>query len=646
MKAGRVIYHETQDQFYTDILTNRYIDKMVAGAESYNIKPGLSEKTSWMNNGPKIRDLLMLSEVKDTYVTFEFNVPYNMKRIDCMVYGKDINGKGNVVHIELKQWANDSVKPSKSAGNFDVEDDNYEVVAFTGGRNRIVSHPSQQVKGYNDYLINFIEVFSKEDIGLQGLAYCYNYRKNSIPNALYDDRYETLLKEHKTYSGDEVTDLAKDIYKALGGGDGLKIFNRVMHSPIRPSRKLLDSAANMVHEGNANAFSLLADQIVAKNIIFDKIRKLNERKKKSVILVKGGPGTGKTVIALHILAMLASKGKYDIHYATKSKSLLEGVKYNLPRGSKAKKLFSNITQFVPSKFEDNQLDVLLVDEAHRITKSANTQFTKAKDRTDMPQVDTLVKCAKVAVFFIDDKQGIRYQEIGSSHMIKECALKFDADIEEVELKTQFRCNGSNNYLDWLEQILYNEKVTASFTPDEFDFKIFDSPQKLYDAILEVDRTEGKTARLCAGFCWPWSKRPDENGQLVKDVRIGDFAMPWETHGEITTPPPGYVKWFEWAYKPEGIKQVGCIYTAQGFEFDYVGVIVGRDLKYSVINNCLITDITETEDPTLNRSRAKFDEYVRNIYRVLMSRGMKGCYVYFCDKNVEEYFRKHLKQSIS
>lgn len=642
MKAGRVIYHETQDQFFTDILTNKYIDKMISGAERYNIKPGLSEKTSWMNNGPKIRDLLMLSKVKDTYVTFEFNVPYNMKRIDCMVYGKDIDGKGNVVHIELKQWANDSVKPAKSAGNFDVEDERYEVEAFTGGRNRLVSHPSQQVKGYNDYLINFIEVFSNEEVGIKGLAYCYNYRKNSTPNALYDDRYETLLREHKLYSGDEVTDLAKDIYHALGKGDGLNVFNRVMQSPIRPSRKLLDSAANMVHEGNAKAFSLLADQIVAKNIIFDKIRKLNERKGKSVILVKGGPGTGKTVIALHILAMLASKGKYDIHYATKSKSLLEGVKYNLPRGSKAKKLFSNITQFIPAKFDNDQLDVLLIDEAHRITKSANNQYTKPEHRTELSQIETLVRCAKVVVFFIDDKQGIRYQEIGSSELVRECAAKFNADIEEVELKTQFRCNGSNNYLDWLEQVLYNEKVTASFTPDEFDFKIFDSPQELYNVIADKDRTEGQTARLCAGFCWPWSKRLDSEGNFVRDVKIGDFAMPWETHGDITNPPIGYVKWYEWAYKPEGIKQIGCIYTAQGFEFDYVGVIVGCDLKYSVMNDCLITDITETEDPTLTRSRANFDEYVRNIYRVLMSRGMKGCYVYFCDKKVEAYFKKHLK----
>ena len=146
-------------------------------------------------------------------------------------------------------------------------------------------------------------------------------------------------------------------------------------------------------------------------------------------------------------------------------------------------------------------------------------------------------------------------------------------------------------------------------------------------------------RSTAGFCWPWSKTLDENGDLVKDVKIGDFAMPWETHDDIKKIPEGYVKWYEWAYKPEGVKQVGCIYTAQGFEFDYIGVIVGKDLKYSKINDCLITDQSATEDKTLKR--AGFDEYVRNIYRVLMSRGMKGCYVYFCDKEVENYFKRTL-----
>jgi DUF2075 family protein len=293
--------------------------------------------------------------------------------------------------------------------------------------------------------------------------------------------------------------------------------------------------------------------------------------------------------------------------------------------------------------EENKLDVLLIDEDNRISKNANLQYDKKEQRTTLSQIETIIRASKITVFFIDDKQAVRSQEIGNSAYIKECAIKFDANFEEIELKSQFRCNGSDNYLDWLEQILYNEDIIkASFTKEEYDFKIFDSPNDLYNAILEKNSKENTTARLTAGFCWPWSKTLDSDGNLQKDVKIGDFAMPWETNDKITRIPNGYVKWYEWAYKPEGIKQVGCIYTAQGFEFDYVGVIIGEDLKLSEDGKKIETDISKTEDPTLMRGKQNFDNYVRNIYRVLMSRGMKGCYVYFCDQRLKKYFEQKLK----
>jgi DUF2075 family protein len=285
----------------------------------------------------------------------------------------------------------------------------------------------------------------------------------------------------------------------------------------------------------------------------------------------------------------------------------------------------------------------MIDEAHRMTNSSNNQYTPAEKRTNMPQVETLIRASKVTVFFIDDKQAIRGVEIGSSSLIREYAKKYNAKIEEVQLKSQFRCNGSDNYLDWLEQLLYNQHATAVFEKEEFDFKIFDTPNDLYRAILEKNSLPQTTARLCAGFCWPWSSDLDKDGNLVKDVHIGDFAMPWETKDTIKKIPNGYVKWYEWAYKPEGIKQVGCIYTAQGFEFDYIGVIVGPDLYYNNYTRNIETNIKESKDPVLKRSGEKVDEYIRNIYRVLMSRGMKGCYVYFCDKPLRHYVEQRLEK---
>ena len=654
MSYNRVIYKAEQADFFTDVLLNQVADKMLETATALNFKPGLSEIASWRNNAPKIKNLLELSGIQNSYVTFEYLVPYNRKRIDCMIYGRDTSNKGTVVHLELKQWSNEGVAPAPSEGNFEIIDDEfsdedviYRVNAATGGGIRTVAHPSQQVRGYNDYLKGFVEVLSERELNLAGAAYCYNYKRNNASNtALYAPQYSRLLSQYRTYAGDEVRELAELLKNVLGNGDGLNVFNKMMASPVRPSKKLLDSAASLVHDGNAEAFSLIEDQIVARNIILDKIRNLHKLQRKSVILVKGGPGTGKTVIALHLLAIIAGmKGAgLNVHYATKSKPLLEGVKFQLPRGSKAKMLFHNVTQYVPANCNENEIDVLMIDEAHRMTNSSNNQYTPAEKRTDMPQVETLIRASKVTVFFIDDKQAIRGVEIGSSDLIRQYAKKYDAKIEEVQLKSQFRCNGSDNYLDWLEQILYNQRVTSVFDKDEFDFRIYDSPDELYSAIQEKNSLPQTTARLCAGFCWPWSSDLDADGNLVKDVHIGSFAMPWETKDTIKKIPAGYVKWFEWAYKLEGIKQVGCIYTAQGFEFDYVGVIVGPDIIYNNYSGRVETNISESKDSVLKRSGEKVDEYIRNIYRVLMSRGMKGCYVYFCDKPLRHYVETMLENA--
>ena len=374
----------------------------------YGGKSQQLEKTTRVKARVK-KDLLQLSGVTDTYVTFEYLVPYNMKRIDCILYGRNSQNQGNVVHIELKQWDNKGVRDADCEGNFNVDEDSdttFQVQAYTGGGHRLVSHPSQQVRGYNDYLTGFIEILSSKELHIEGLAYCYNYRKNKTPNTLFDEKYSELLQAYKTYAGDEVQELAQHLQQALGNGDGETIFHKMINSPIRPSKKLLESAANLIHEGNVSAFALIEEQIIARNVILDKIRKIGN--KKSIIIVKGGPGTGKTVIALHILALLAgNKKSYNIRYATKSKPLLEGVKDRLPRGSKAKLLFSNVTQFIPANCEPNNIDVLLVDEAHRISNSANNQYTPTDKRTNLTQIQTIVQAAKISVFFIDDKQAIR-----------------------------------------------------------------------------------------------------------------------------------------------------------------------------------------------------------------------------------------------
>lgn len=659
---NRVLYQAPQSQFISDVERNLVSQKMRHTAEHFGIHSAENEIASWENNAPHVARLLTQCGATDSYVTFEFLVPFSRKRIDCMIYGTGEDNAENVIHIELKQWSNKTVGVAESDGNFtandtanrQIDDLIFNVEAFTGHANRIVAHPSQQVKGYQGYLSNFIEVFSNHEVSLTGLAYCYNYTKNdtSKPSCLYDEKYASLLSQFPTYAKDQFDELTEKLTKLLKNGGGLSIFSKVIDSPIRPSKKLLSEVSSMIENGDTSSFSLIDDQLVARNMILDKIRRyINKGEfEKSVIIVKGGPGTGKTVIALHLMAELSKftngNNGLNVHYATKSKPLLEGVRYQVKPS--ARLMFHNVLNYIPNLVEKNSVDVLLVDEAHRIQKTPNHQYTKPENRTNLSQIDAIIRSAKISVFFIDDKQAIRGVEIGSAKLIKDAAEKIGAHVEECELTAQFRCNGCDDYMKWIDHILYNEPIKSKLNLNEFDLRVFDNIQEMYKELVEQNDIKGQDARLMAGFCWPWSTDVVD-GDLVKDVQIGDFAMPWETSDRVpyTKLTKKYPKWFEWAYKPLGIEQVGCIYTAQGFEFTYAGVIIGPDLKYDKTIGKVVTDKNACKDPVLKRNvkeaNMTYDDYVRNIYRVLMSRGMKGCFLYICDENLRNYMKQQLAE---
>jgi uncharacterized protein len=624
------LYSATSDQFIRDIRENLLTDIM---ANNFHMRfgrmPANSELNSWQNSLPRVRDLIELAGLLDNMVTLEYEVPYNQERIDCLLFGKGADHSANIVLIELKQWT--SVKALEDEGNF--------VETYIGGAECVKPHPSQQAKGYHNHLKYFVSEFENPPtLVLFSCSYCHNYKRNE-GDGLFNPIYQPLIDEFPVFTKEDVHQLANRIKDLLSKGKGFEIFNRFMQSPIRPSIKLLEKVSKVIK--NEAVFSLLSEQLEAKNVIWSKVRKAEKSKKKSVIIVHGGPGTGKSVIAINVLAEVAQLGK-KVFYGCKSKAFTEGLKKLV--GKEGELLFSNLYRFLPTKVKENELDLLLVDEAHRIEKKSNHQYTKPEDRTEMPQIEQLIRCAKTSVFFIDDKQNVRSQEIGNSELIRDAVKQSGCNLSEVTLNTQYRCMGSNDYLLWLESVLgYTNKKRILRKNEVFDFKIFNSPQEIYDVIRKKEDEKRNSARMVAGFCWPWSQKLDADGNLVNDIVIGDFAMPWETHGNITRPPAGFVKWYEWAYRPEGVKQIGCIYTAQGFEFDYIGVIIGADLIYDQTTDSLKADITATKDPTLRRGRETFESHVRNIYRTLLSRGMKGCYVYFVDKDTERFFRSRIEK---
>ena len=537
MISSKIIYNNEQDKFFKDVLLNKFADAMKENfVISFGRNPGEPEYNSWRDAGEKIKNLIELGDLKNIHVAFEYQIPYTQKRVDCLLFGKNKLEKGIIVHIELKQWQ--KVEALDCEGNF--------VETYTGGGLRKVVHPSQQVKGYHDYIKGFVEVLEEDKLDLIGCSYCPNYRKKE-GEGLFNYNYKEILEKFPLYTNEDISELANRLKELLKCGEGFEIFNKFMQSPNSPSRKLLDTVSKVI-KGESD-FSLLDDQIRARNTILGKIKKAQEDCEKNVIIIKGGPGTGKTVIALHILAEIAGNKnkKYNTFFSSRSKPLIEAIKYKMQRGEKAKLLFTSLNPFIPSRVKENELDLLIVDEAHRIGEKSNHRFTKIADRTDMPQIEQLIRCAKTSVFFIDDKQIIRGAEVGSTELIRNNEKKYQRNIEEDELNSQFRCNGSDNYLDWLEYVLgHSSDKRILKKTDNFDFKIINSPEELSEIIKKKDNENGKSARMVAGYCWNWANKLNENGELEKDVKIGNFEMPWETHGNIK-PPEGYVMWYEWAY---------------------------------------------------------------------------------------------------
>jgi len=295
--------------------------------------------------------------------------------------------------------------------------------------------------------------------------------------------------------------------------------------------------------------------------------------------------------------------------------------------------------------DSEPFDVLICDEAHRIRETSDDRFTRKDDRADRAQVDELISAAKVSVFFIDDLQVVRPGEIGSAELIRASAERLGADLDEFELETQFRCQGSDTYVSWIENTLELRRTPdVIWNPDEeFDFDVVDSPHEL-EAIIREKAAEGFTARLTAGFCWPWSS-PNPDGSLVDDVVIGDWRMPWNAKPDSGRLAKGIPKSNFWAIDPAGIDQVGCIYTAQGFEFDHVGVIFGRDLVYRPREGW-VGQIEHSHDSqirrNLKRSAVPFTDLVKHAYRVLLTRGLLGCYVYFEDATTRDFFLSRIE----
>ena len=623
------LYAGNSRDFITDATRNQIAGTLQSAfVDTYHSKPSLQEVQSWQNSLLQMAAALQSGNLDDQGILLEYQLPLSSRRLDCMVTGQDTSGNAQSVIVELKQWGR-QVESSNAEGN---------VAVWVAGRVRDVLHPSQQVYQYEQYLRDVHGVFTKGEVGLRSCAYLHNLTFDP-ESEIYNPRHATLLAHAPAFSGDQQSQLVGYLQSQVECGNGQRVLDAVLASKYAPSKKLLEHTSRVITD--QTAYVLLDEQQVVFSKVVAEVQEAARRpRKKTVFIVRGGPGTGKSVIALHLVGALTGAGLNVLHL-TGSKAFTENMRKVV--GSRAAALFKYFNVNKKGDVPPDQFHALVLDEAHRIRASSRDRFTKLSDWSGLAQIDELLPMAKVCVFFIDDRQVVRPGEVGSTTLIAEAAERHKAVIEDYELESQFRCNGSDAFINWIDNTLGIRKTANGLwdRTDPFEFKVFGSVGELESAIQSKDRP-GQTARLVAGYCWPWSD-PKPDGTLVSDVSIGDWQMPWNAKPDAGKLAKGIPKSNFWASEPGGVYQVGCVYTAQGFEFDYVGVIVGRDLRYDPATQDWIGDYHESRDGLhTQKGRAKFTDYVKNTYRVLMTRGMKGCYVHFLDEETRRFFEYRMQ----
>jgi len=595
---------DTQMHRIAEKLRNEYIVQI-------GHRPGPSEVASWQNSLQALALLISQAKLEDHGVILEYQLGNTSKRLDAMLTGRSGTSAENAVVVELKQWGTTAPSPAEGC-----------VETFVGQRIRRVLHPSVQVGGYQQWLLDNHAVFYDTDaVGLTAVSYLHNMQFDPA-GELWSERHTESLSANPLFTGDQSDKLAAFLNQHLSAGDGIPVMSRVLESKYRPSRKLLEHTAAMI--AAQSDFVLLDEQRVAFESVLAEARAGYHEAKKSVVVIQGGPGTGKSVIALHLVGELAKLG-YNAQHATGSKAFTENIRRVVGRRA-GNSQFRYFNQF--GGMQPNDVDVLILDEAHRLRETSASRFTPRAKRSDLKQVDELIGAAKTSVFFIDDLQGVRPNEVGDTALILEAAERNGAEASVFELETQFRLAGSKAFLSWVDHTLgLDETATPIWEAgkETFDFQIVDSVEQL-DAMIRSKADEGQSARLTAGFCWPWSD-PEPDGTLVNDVKVGDWQMPWNAKPDAGRLAPGIPPSNFWASNPNGINQVGCVYTAQGFEFDYVGVIFGRDLRWDPASQTWIGDSGASHDSIVKRSGDRFTDLVKRTYRVLLTRGLKGCYVY-------------------
>jgi len=618
-----IVYLANKTKFRDDVLSNR-IEEIVHNSFQSTLgkSVGSSELASWRNSLNHMDKVLEDLEIpNNTGVAIEFNIPQTAKRVDFILTGTGKDGQRTAVIIELKQWQ----KAEATAKDAIVS-------TFVGGREREVNHPSYQAWSYAMLIEDFNETVRRDPIHLHPCAYLHNCESGSVIHAPF---YAEHTKLAPAFLRDDAKKLREFIKSHVKYGDDGETMYRIRDGKIRPSKGLADHLASLI-QGNREFYLIDEQKIVYETALH--LATSSTPKNKNVFIVNGGPGTGKTVLAINLLVEMTNRD-VAAQYVTKNsapRAVYEAKLTGILKKTRISNLFVGSGSFM--KTPANTFGGLIVDEAHRLNEKSGFYGTDGEN-----QIKELIDAAAFTVFFLDEDQRIHWKDIGERSQIRKWAESLGATITEMDLVSQFRCNGSDGYLAWIDRVLQlRETANTTLEGANYEFKVCRDAKELKALIHQRNRLNNK-ARMVAGYCWDWVSRKTESNPVPKDYDIqlddGDFKAKWNLHEDGSL----------WIVKPDSVHEVGCIHTCQGLELDYVGVIIGPDLV--VRDGVVVTDGAKRSrgdssikgyKGLLKTARAeaqqKADLLIKNTYRTLMTRGTKGCYVYSTDPETNIYLQ--------
>ena len=580
-------------------------------------EPGESEVRSWRNSWPPFFDALVSAGLKDLYVYLEFATLDTESRIDALLIGRCGSDELVATVVELKQWAQ-AVLVAK------------DLVRLPGNE-KLWTHPLAQTAGYMAFLDQWFES-DVVDLQVRGVVFLHNANRAQAvriqESAVLPPGYRVpvVSGEDARVSSEPVEPRGLFQCGDLEGIDERDLAN-FTKARWRGSAPLLDSVAAAV--SGAPSFKLVGDQQTALLNIRAHVKEALDSGRRTIIVVQGGPGSGKTVLAMRLLGEYVNKPDVRARYGTPSGALTRNLRETLGvPGS------DPLFQLPKNKVRDSRL--LIIDEAHRYHRGNGGLGTYVlKNLAEVP----------VVVVFLDERQRVRPREGVTEREIRDFAQNATPPINVVthSLNGNFRCNGSREFNSWVDDLLYEQPRPWSGT--DYDLAVSSDPSEM-EQWLEECLEQERTARISAGFCWGWEEV--RLGEELPGVSIewedgvhGEkrrWERPWNLHKDQTISVDGEFvgpeSWL-WATRPGGERQVGCVYTAQGLEYHDAGVILGPDLVRR-------GDRWEAR-PEESRDRgmrgvdtAEYLSLAKNTYRVLMTRGMRSCRLYSTDEETQAF----------